>query len=46
MRTLRALAALCLLFASSAISASTIPPQFDGGDTPPLCLPSDPNCKP
>jgi hypothetical protein len=46
MRKLRILAAFCLLLASSAISASSLPPQVDGGDLPPLCLPSNPNCTP
>lgn len=47
MRKLRTFVSLCLLLAATTTFASpAVPQQRDGGETPPLCLPSDPNCKP
>jgi len=47
MRKLRMFVTLSLLIAATTTFASSAAPQQrDGGDVPPLCLPSDPNCKP
>lgn len=47
MRKLRTFAAFCLLLTASTTFASSSAPQMrDGGETPPMCVPSDPTCKP